>query len=475
MKDYEEIIKAAFEHFALPSLAVGIYEAGESAYYFYGEGDKPGSRPDEKTRYMIGSASKCFVSTSIAILASEGKIDLDAPVTAYMPEFKFYNEEMTKNVTVRQILSHQSGLPRHDVTWVNNTEISLDKAVDYIKYLQPAYGIGERFHYQNHMYALASRLIETVSGMKWTEFVSEKILKPLGMSRTWTDTSRFGNEGEGCAKPYAKADGANIPWMIWKCDSLGGAACMTSTVEDELKWQIANLKGGTYNGVRIFDEWANKELHSPQMPIHDYEMYGFPMADIDVSECSYGLGWFIEVQGGQKVIHHGGTVGGFRSECGYIPGKDTAFVIFANLDNTQATSALQRAIVDTACERQPKDWNSIYDRADQMAKERSTSAVMPLLKSASGDFYDPSCDGIYKNPAYGSVKVTSFEDETTRIWFLGQPLKMKIVSEDLLIIDALSLANIAAPCKFIRKDGPVICLAAMLEAEVKDFIIFDKE
>ena len=475
MKNYKDMIEAAFDHFALPSIAAGIYEAGEIKYYFYGEGAKAKSPPDEKTRYMIGSASKCFVSTSVCILASEGKIDLDAPVTAYLPDFKFYNDEMTEKITVRQILSHQSGLPRHDVTWVNNTDISLEQAVDYIKYLQPAYGIGERFHYQNHMYALASRLVEVISGMKWTDFVKERILDPLGMSRTWTDTFSFGKEGEGCAKPYAKMNGANIPWMIWHCDSLGGAASMTSTVEDELKWQIANLKGGFYGGVRIFDEQAEKELHFPQMPIKDFEMYGFPMEDIDVSECAYGLGWFIEYQGGEKVIHHGGTVGGFRSECGYIPDKDTAFVVFVNLDNTQATSAVQRAIVDIACGRAPKDWNSIYDAASEKAKKKSTAAVMPLLENTKGDFCDPSCEGVYTNPAYGKVKVSGSDDGSTRIWFLGQPLKMKIVSDDLLIIDALALANIAAPCRFIRKDGEVIALAAMLEAEIKDFIIFDKE
>ena len=472
MKDYGTFLKKVYEHYGLPSLAVGVCDHGEISYYFYGVDDSKGAAPDEKTRYMIGSASKCFISTSVCRLASEGKIDLDAPVTRYLPEFAFYNEERTEKITVRMILSHQTGLPRHDVSWVNNTEGMLDDTVANIRYLQPAFGIGERFYYQNHMFALASKLVETVARMPWQEYVKQHILEPLGMERTWTDTHAFGAEGSGCVRPYAKAGGRNVPWQIWPSDNMGCAAVMTSTVEDELRWMTANLYGGTLEGRQIFDAWADDQLHSPQMPIREHEMYGYPMADVGITSSAYGLGWFLETQDGERVIHHGGTVGGFRSECGYAPEQDLAFVVFANLDNTQAVCAAQRGILDIARGREPKDWCALYDAASEKAKARARKAIEPLLASVDGDLYNPACDGIYHHPAYGSVRVSSGEDRTTRIWFLGQPLKMKVIGEDLLLIDALDLANIAAPCRFIREDGRVTGLAAMLEPEIRDFICF---
>lgn len=479
MKDYGKVAEATYRYFGLPSMAVGVYDHGETAYYFYGRDDsKADAPPNEKTRYMIGSASKCYIATAVCILASQGKIDLDAPVVKYLPELAFYREDMTETITVRMILSHQTGLPRHDVSWVNHPEGTLQDTVEHLHYLQPAFLPGERFYYQNHMYALASRLVEVVSGMSWQEYVSKQILKPIGMSRTMTDTDSFGKEGMGCVLPYGKMENKNVPWMIWRSDNMGCAAVMTSTVEDELKWMITNLQGGTYQGKEIFDATADAWLHSPQMPIRDYEMYGYPMERVDISDASYGLGWFLETQSGQRVIHHGGTVGGFRSECGYIPGQDTAFVIFANLDSTQAVNALQRAIVDIACGKEPGDWNRIYDEASAEAKKRSLKSVEPLLASATEDFSDSSCCGIYEHPAYGNIRVSEAQDGTTRAWFLGQPLRMKCVKDDLLLIDAVALANIAAPCKFIRKDnqaeGPVVAFAAMLEPEIPDFIVFEK-
>lgn len=502
MKDYGKAAKQVFDYFGLPSLAVGVYDRGEIAYYFYGVDDgkagnavtKSGNEnekcaeqkscvPDEKTRYMIGSASKCYIATAVCRLASEGKIDLDVPVKRYLPDLMFYNEEMTEKITIRMILSHQTGLPRHDVSWVNHTEGTLCDTVHNIRYLQPAFRIGERFYYQNHMFALASRLVEVVSGMSWQDYVCETILKPLGMERTLTDTSFFGRPGMGCAAPYAKVGGKNVPWMIWKSDNMGCAASMTSTVEDELKWMVANLKGGIFDGKMIFDSWANQQLHTPQMPIREYEMYGYPMERIDISDASYGFGWFLETQSGERVIHHGGTVGGFRSECGYLPDRDVAFVVFSNLDGTQAVNAMQRMIADIACGNDPRKWCRMYDEAATEAKKRSLKAVEPLLAAAGEEFCDPSCEGTYVHPAYGKIRVTGAEDHTTRIWFLGQPLKMKRVNgetaKELLLIDAVALANIAAPCRFIRQnnlpDGPVVGFAAMLEPEIKDFIVFERE
>lgn len=474
MKEYGAVVRAAFEHYDLPSIAVGVYDHGETAYLCYGMDDATGRAPTERTRYMIGSASKSFIATAVCRLASEGRIDLDQPVSRYLPDLAFFTQEMTDRITVRQILSHQTGIPRHDASWVDRDGGTLDATVRSIRFLEPAFGIGERFHYQNHMYALASKLVEQVSGMRWQDYVRQSILEPLGMGRTWTDTSLFGAEGTDCVRPWARRDGRNVPWAIWRSDAMGCAACMTSTVEDELRWQVCNLHGGVHEGARVFDGWAASQLHSPQMPIREFEMYGYPMADVDISESSYGLGWFIEVQSGQTVVHHGGTVGGFRSECGFVPGCDVAFAVFANLDGTQAVNAVERGIVDVASGREPRDWCMAYDAASATARERSRAAMAPLLAAAGDDFSDAACDGVYWNPAYGQVRVGSLGDGTTRIWFWGRPLKMRHVGGDLLMIDALELANMAVPARFVRDGGRVVALAAKLEPEIRSFIMFTR-
>ncbi len=476
MRDYKSDLQKVFEGFDLPSMSVAIYDHGEVEYFSFGQADiQNGLVPDEKTRYMIGSTSKSFIAAAVAKLAAEGKLDLDEKIKTYIKDYSFYNDEMNDNITVRMILSHQTGLPRHDVSWVNNVTTTLEQQVYNVKYLQPAFKVSERFHYQNHMYALASYLVEKISGMPWQDYVQENFLNPLNMDRTLTHTGDFGQAGDNCAKPYAKMQGKNVPWKIWPSDNMGCAASITSTAEDCLKWAVCHLKNGVYNGQEIIPASAEKEIKSPQMPIKEFEMYSYDTSKVGIEESAYGFGWFIDKYKGHKCINHGGTVGGFRTACGYIEDEDVAYVVYANLDNTAAVTAAQYAIYDVAFGYEKQDWTSIMKACLEEGRARSGKMLKPLLESVNGEFDDKSVIGEYQHPAYGTVKITEIEGKV-RIWFLGVPLAIKSAANGMLIIDALDLAGIAAPCKFVYDDKKnVVAIAIVLEPTLpNDPIIYSR-
>ena len=469
MINYSDIFEKAFQDFGVPSISAAIYDRGEIGYYNYGiADDRNGLPPTEHTRYMIGSTSKSFVAAAINILAEEGRLSLDDRVLDILPDFRFFSEEMDKHVTVRKILSHQTGLPRHDGSWVNNFQLTLQEMVHNIRYLEPAYAVSERFHYQNHMYALASLIIEKVSGMPWTEFVSRRILEPLKMEDTLVGTASFGCDSS-FARPYMKQNGKNVPCPIWPSDNMGGAANIISTAADTLKWMVCNL----HKGEDIFGQTADRELHSVQMPIREYEMYPYPMGDLDISSSGYGMGWFIEQFRGVTLITHGGTVMGFKSACGYLPEHDFAFAIFSDLERTQSVNAAQFAAVTRRLGLEEKDYTGMVNAAQKKAEERSQEQLDALLKSITGVYSDPAAVGEYAHPAYGKVKVTC-DNGDLRFRMIGFSMVVRETAMGIKLVDATEAAGMIVPMQPVVEDGKIVALDIMIEPEIKHYVRFTR-
>lgn len=470
MNDYAELFEKAFRDHGVPSLAAAVYDGGEIRYYNYGVADdRIGSCPTEHTKYMIGSTSKSFIAAAVNILAEEGRLDLDDKVVDLLPDFRFFNAEMDEQVTVRKILSHQTGLPRHDASWVNNFDITLPQMVHNIRYLEPAWAVGERFHYQNHMYALASLLVERVAGMPWTEFVRGRILQPLGMDETLTATHTFGSDAS-FARPYVKRGGVNLPCPIWPSDNMGGAACIISTTADTLKWMVCNLR----RGAGVFGAKADRELHTVQTPIREYEMYPYPMGELGIGRSGYGMGWFVEQFGGAELITHGGTVMGFKSACGYLPEHDFAFAVFANQEYTQAVNAAQFSLVSRRLGLEEKDYSALCAALQQKGRERTGRQLAPLIDGVTGEYADPAAAGEYVHPAYGSLKVT-VDGGALRLWVMGQPLVVKETKLGVCLADAMELAGVMAPMVPVVENGSVTALDVMLEPEIGHYIRFARK
>lgn len=461
-----QIVQKLRKDFNVPSIAVSLYKDGETFFCADGLADVENNyeaTPD--TIYAIASSSKAFIATALCILADEGKLSLDDTVKTHMADFQMHDEYMSAHLTIRDALGHRSGLPRHDLTWLNNPDISLYEIIRRLKYLPVAFPPRTRMHYQNHMFALASLLVEKISGQKWQDFVKEKILDPLGMTSTYTGAAEYRNENfKTASQPYVYNEGELKKLNFNNLDNMGCAGCMSSTVRDLDKWARLQLGKGEFEGKRIYSEEMAKHLHGPQMIIKSKEMFPYEFEEVDFT--AYGQGWFIESYRGHKFVHHGGTIDGYKSLVGFLPNSDVAFSILTNLNANQTPAAIGYYICDLALGLSEIDWGQRFtsfaedtqaqvDKVSDEFKAKAEKAVPPTHPLSE-------YAGAYEHEGYGSFEIL-FENSGLFIDLVGERCAVTPIGFDNFYID-LKRWKLCVPLKFdYDADGKICKMLAKLE------------
>ncbi len=472
-KRLTQVIEEMRTAWHVPSIMLAVTRNGETFYCGGGIADiATGAQADEHTLYAIASASKAFIATAICMLVDEGRLSLDQPVREILSDFEMYDPYMTEHLTMRDAMSHRTGLPRHDVTWYVHPELKLRDLVHILRYMEPAYQPRTRMHYQNHMFTLATVVVEELSGMPWDAFVQTRILDPLGMTRTYCLPGQFRGKAENVAQPHAyiKGEVRSIPYA--DISGIGCAGCITSTVHDLAIWARLQAGEGELDGKRYFSKERAADLHTPQMIIKPGEMSDmyFP----EVTHTAYGLGWFIESYRGHTLIHHGGTIDGFKSIVGYLPGEDVSFAVLTNLERNQSPMALTYAVCDLALGLEPFDWCAkMSEELARMAAARTagTSGLVERAKAAApfaGSLQD-YC-GSFVHGAYGTVDI---EVQDGALWAqIGiVRLELKSMGDDEFMVNALALGII--PGRFVRgEDGRVVEVQIGLEPDLPHYIAF---
>ena len=461
-----QIIEKLREDFNVPSIMVSVYKDGETVFCGGGLADVENNyeaTPD--TIYAIASVSKAFIATALCILVDDGKLSLDDTVKKHLPNFEMSTEYITNNLTIRDALGHRSGLPRHDLTWLNNSEMTLGEIIDSLKFLPLAFPHRARMHYQNHMFALSSFIVEKVTGEPWQKFVKERILDPIGMTSSYTGAKEYRDKGlKTMSQPYNYADGKfeKLPFNF--LDNMGCAGCMSSTVRDLDKWARLNLGKGEFEGKRIFSEEMAKNLHNPQMIIKAKEMTSYEFDEVDFT--SYGQGWFIESYRGHKLVHHGGTIDGYKTLVGFLPNDGVAFSVLTNVNANQTPAAIGYYICDLALGLSEIDWGS---RFQDIAKTNKTNAQKTLesFKEKAANAQPPSHKpeeyvGTYRHGGYGTMTVA----------FDGKELTMNVAGSDLTLVSTgydsfyveFAKYSACAPVKFDYDiDGKICKMFAQLD------------
>lgn len=397
------------EHY-VPSIQVGIIKDEEVIFKAaVGYRDYENKiEADTKTVYAIGSATKAFTAASIAILVDEGKLQWDKPIKNYIPEFKMYDNYVSENLTVRDILCHRCGLPRHDTAWCLNQDLlSRDDLIHILRYLEPSAPFRYEMQYQNLMFVLAGYLIERVSGYKWDKFIYDRILTPLQMKDTnfsVEDTKSIDNK----ALPY-KFNGEEIKRMPFKnIDIISSAGAINSNIEDMIKWVQFNLAKGQWNGKTIVSKDIINECHTPQMICNSQASVRKKLEE--VSFCSYGLGWTIESYKGHEVIHHGGGIDGFIAMVSFIPKVNAGFVILTNGDINKTASIIQNTLYDILLDCDRTDWNNRYkaqdDNQKNEIKERVNKIYSLAPKNTKPSLSLENYAGEYQNDGYGKISIS---------------------------------------------------------------------
>jgi CubicO group peptidase (beta-lactamase class C family) len=402
-REIDNYIAATAPEWQVPGFAVAIVYGDRVVHArAFGYRDYERKIPvTTSTLFRIASITKSFTALSCTMLGEGNRLDLDKPILDYMPDFRLYNEDLTTHTTTRDLLTHRTGLPRHDpLTFCS--DFSMPEIYRRLRYLEPSRPLRTTFQYSNLMYILAGMVVEKQSGLPWYRYVQESILGPLQMTGTYI--GREAENVEDRALPYT-TDSAGIARVESPFDKnfLNASADISSNVLDMGNYLIALLNGGSFNGRQIIPRQAIAACFTPNI------LTGEGLKYPEIYYEAYGLGWYVNTYRGHLRIEHGGNIDGFAASVCMLPGDSIGVVILTNTDEMGFTYVARNYIVDRLLNMTPVDWNSRIhinvERNDRDDDEEEKQAEADRLTNASPSAPPATFAGTYENPAYGSIRI----------------------------------------------------------------------
>jgi CubicO group peptidase (beta-lactamase class C family) len=336
----------AVRDWQVPGLAIAVVKDGRLVFAG-GYGVRELGRPapaDTQTLFAIGSTTKAMTAAALAMLVDEGKVRWDDPVTRYIATFQTTDPYVTRETTVRDLLTHRAGLGNADFLWYES-DIPAAEVRRRVRFVRPAYSLRSSFIYQNIMYAVAGDVVEAASGMPWEEFVRRRIFTPLGMTRT-VATLREAQARENVASPHDRVDGTIRVIRNASVDQVAPAGSIWSSVADMAKWMRFMLDSArTDDGRRLLAPTTWAELLKPQTIVTAQGFY--PTARLTRPHwTTYALGWFQHDYNGRAVSFHTGSIDGMVAIVGLIPDERLGVSVLANLDHAEVRHALMYTVFD---------------------------------------------------------------------------------------------------------------------------------
>jgi CubicO group peptidase (beta-lactamase class C family) len=404
-----EVIEAALEDWKAPGLGLSVVVDGTPVLAEgYGLRDVERALPvTPQTLFAIGSATKAFTTFLMGTLADEGRLDWDEPVARYLPGFELYDEYATVHVTPRDMATHRSGLPRHDLAWYNDESITRAEVVRRLRHLPPNKELREAWQYNNFMYATAGYLVEQISGKSWEDNVRERILEPLGMTRSNLSVADS-QADDNAAQPYLEEDDVVRKIPFRPIGVMAPAGAINSSVEDMARWVALQTGDGRSNGRQLIASGTLHEMHTPQVAI--------PVLPDkpEHSPAGYALGWFTETYRGHYRVHHGGNIDGFSALVSLFPTERVGIVVLVNKNASPLPHLVTLTVADRVFGLDPAGW------IDKAAVERDRAKAFVEQGEQNKDLFrvedtHPSRElaafaGAYEQPGYGIVEIRTTDD-----------------------------------------------------------------
>ncbi len=412
LEGFGDEIERARAGVEVPGVAVAIVKDGEVVFSGgFGLRDVEKKLPvDDHTLFAIGSASKAFTTFTLATLVEEGKLDWDKPVHEWMPDLKLVDPVANDRMTPRDLVTHRSGLPRHDLLWYAFPDRAREDLVRRIRFLPPSKDFRTDFQYNNLMLLTSGVLIERITHSSWEDAVRTRVLEPLGMHHTNFSVKESAADADH-AEPYMRGEvgqpAKKIPFH--DISQVGPAGSINSCVADMVQWVRLHLSDGTLDGKPLTTKSALDELHTPVTPIA-------PGVDPDgVRQVGYALGWFVDEYRGMRRVHHGGNIDGFSALVSLVPEQNLGMVILTNanangLPELTVRLALDRLVPPPSSQAPPRD--RVKESIERRAKGEKTEKEAEAKKgSARRTGTQPSHDlaeyvADYEDPGYGVLSVT---------------------------------------------------------------------
>jgi len=470
LKGFDAFATSVMKEWKVPGMAVAVVEDGQVILAKgYGYRDLENKQPvTSKTLFAIGSVTKSMTVTILGMLSDEGKIDWDQPVQEILPEFRLHDEVATRQMTPRDLVTHRSGLPRHDLMWYG-AAFTREELFNRLRYIEPSHPFRSTFQYQNLMFMTAGYLAGHVAGTTWEDLIREKIFQPLDMTR-----SNFSVDGmqksDDFALPYAVLEDNVIKIPYRNIDEIGPAGSVNSCVEEMIRYVNLHLNKGKHGDEQLLSETMAQQMQTPQMPMAGTIRYE------ELGHNSYGMGLFITTYHGHVLIHHGGGIDGFISLLSFMPQKKIGAMILTNMSgNNPVPTIISRNLYDRLLGLDTIDWVS---RIKELEAENENAEA-----DAEDDEYSdrkegttPSHDltdytGQYEHPGYGIVTV-ELADEALNLSFNSFHCPLQHYHYDIFEIpespmDPLEELKVTF---FYNKKGDIDQLAIPLESSVDDIV-----
>ncbi|MEZ4746531.1 MAG: serine hydrolase [Calditrichia bacterium] len=371
----DQAIEKTRTDWQIPGIAVAIVKDGKLIHAKgYGTRTIGKDEPvDENTLFAVASNSKAFTVSLLGILVDAGKLRWDDKVVDHLPNFQMFDPYVTREMTVRDLVTHRSGLPTFggDHIWIGNS-LSSDEILARLRHLEPNGLFRSSYHYQNLMFMVAGMVYEKISGEKWGEAVEKHLFKPLGMNRSNTSIRALAND-KNVASPHEPRNGKTVPVAYDLLDNVAPAAAVNASVADMSKWMQLHLNNGKVGDLQIISAKVVREMQAIYNPIPISEaaenLYGRKFSGA-------GMGWFISNYGGYKTVSHGGGMSGMISLQTLIPEADFGVMVVTNYAPDSPTRAITNLILDSFFQpetAEKRNWSA--ELLEQVNKEHQKSEL----------------------------------------------------------------------------------------------------
>ena len=429
-------IERAMAEFEVPGMAVSVVH-GDEVVYSAGHGIREtGGKAavDDDTLFQIASVSKAFTAATLAILADEGKLDWDDPVIDYLPDFRMHDPWVTREFTIRDLLTHRSGLPigAGDLLLVPQAESSREEIIHALRYLQPSTSFRSGFAYDNLLYIVAGEVVARVAEMPFEEFLEQRLLFPLGMTDCRATLDRAA-ANPNKATPHLLVDGRLETTLSLETPIVAAAGGINCSAASMAKWARFVLKKGvTQDDERIISEQQFAELLKPVTLLPGS---GYVVEHTGAFLSAYALGWGVSTFYGEPLLSHSGGLWGMTTFLVILPEQELAVFVSNNL-----LSAAPRAVAFDIADQflrgssqdAGKDWVAIVAEASNARRQSASDAVAEAEASRAADS-KPSLPlaayaGTYRDPWYGGIEISLQPDgslyfQSLRSEPLGGPLE----------------------------------------------------
>lgn len=357
------------------------------------------------TIFQIGSSTKAFTCALLGILAEDKRLDFDEKVRTYLPDLRLYNDELNTFLTVRDLMCHRSGLPRHDFAWYLNPT-TRDSFVYRMRYLEPSAGLREQWQYNNYGFLLQGAIAEKLTGKSWEDNIRERFFQPLGMKTAMFDIWNA-PAGADVARGYYEKDSTIRHIDYYRIEGMGPAGSICAGAADMANWVALWINGGKFQGKEVLSGSYIQQAISAQMVVGG----GAPAPENpNIFFSSYGLGWMLSSYYGHYRVEHGGNINGFSANVCFFPSDSIGVVVLVNQNGSQVPSILRNLIADRLLGLPYHDWNADLlarmrkqqaaaegqEQPQDLARKTGTSPTLPLQQYA----------GLYEHPGYGALSVS---------------------------------------------------------------------